>query len=293
MKGEVLTTPFSFIATTSSLLWEGLTPVFVDIDQETLNINEGNIKKYINNNTSAIVPVHVFGNPCNANIIDSIAKQNNLKVIYDASHTFGVELEDKNILTYGDISTISFHATKFFHTIEGGALIVNDDKLAKKIRKLINFGINDNGEITEVGINAKMNEFEAAMGLSTLDNIEFILERRKNIFEIYYNNLNKFVTFQKMTKDATKNYNYCPIIFDSEEILQIIIEKLNKKGIYPKRYFYPSLNTLELIQDEQICPNSEDLSKRILCLPLHVDLDKNTQNTIINTIINIVTNRRT
>src|SRR5574344_539107 len=176
LKGFAITTPFSFVATTSSLVTNALLPIFADIDPKSLNIDQKKIEEKITPNTSAIVATHVFGNPCDVEAIEQIAKKYNLKVVYDAAHAFGVNYKDKSIANYGDITTLSFHATKLFHTIEGGALVINDDELVQKVRYLINFGIKSLTEITYLGTNAKMNEFEAAMGLCVLDDIENIKE---------------------------------------------------------------------------------------------------------------------
>ena len=185
IKGDVITTPFSFVASTSSLVTNGLNPIFADIDSQTLNMDPRNIANIITKNTSAIVPVHVFANACEVEEIDAIAKKNNLKVIYDAAHAFNVKYKGESILNYGDISTLSFHATKTFHSIEGGALIINDDSLVEKARYLINFGIKNAEEIPELGTNAKMNEFEAAMGLCVLDDMQDLNVKRKTVYEFY------------------------------------------------------------------------------------------------------------
>lgn len=273
LEGEVITTPFSFAATTSSLVWEGLSPVFVDIDKETLNIDTRRIEEKINEKTSAIVPVHVFGNGCNVEEIKRIAKKHNLKIIYDAAHAFGVKYKEESILKYGDISTLSFHATKIFHSIEGGALVINDDELYKKAKKMINFGINENREIDCLGINAKMNEFQAAMGLCVLDDIDKIIECRKKVYGYYMNEVPKELQLQDHNENCTHNYAYFPVVFKSEEILLSAKDELNKNNIYPRRYFYPSLDNLDYIDSETI-KNSNDISKRILCLPMSDDLKK-------------------
>ena len=272
IKGFAITTPFSFVATTSSLVTNGVLPIFADINHKTLNIDPDNIEKSITPNTSAIVPVHVFGNGCEVEKIDKIAKENNLKVIYDAAHAFDVKYKDKSILNYGDISTLSFHATKLFHTIEGGALIINDDTLVEKARYLINFGIENEESIPHLGINAKMNEFEAAMGLCILDDIELIIEKRKTVYEFYEKNLNEIVELQEQNQNSTKNYSYFPVIFSSEENLLNIKKALNRENIYPRRYFYPSLDSLNYIEPKQYCSISRDISRRILVLPISTEL---------------------
>lgn len=284
IKDYVITTPFSFVATTSSLVTNGLKPIFADINPETLNIDPTNIQNVITKNTSAIVPVHVFGNGCEVEKIEHIAKENNLKVIYDAAHAFDVKYKGQSILNYGDISTLSFHATKLFHTIEGGALIINDDELVQKARYLINFGIKNAEEIPHLGTNAKMNEFEAAMGLCVLDDMEKIKDKRKSVSEKYKNELNHLVNFKEQNENSTENYSYFPVVFKSEEQLLKVEKALNNKQIFPRRYFYPSLDTLEYIEPKQKCIISRDVSKRILCLPLYPSLEKNRQEIIIRII---------
>lgn len=279
-----ITTPFSFVATTSSLLTNGIKPIFADINKETLNIESKNIEALITPNTSAIVPVHVFGNACDVEEIDLIAKKNNLKVIYDAAHAFGVTYKKNSILTYGDISTLSFHATKLFHTIEGGALIINDDTLVKKARSLINFGIENAESIPELGTNAKMNEFEAAMGLCVLDDIEEILEKRKELYKTYEAELKNLVQIPKSNSNANQNYSYFAIVLADENLVKRLLSIFADKNIFPRRYFYPSLDTLNYIEPKQYCHNSRDISQRILALPLYPELTKKDQKNIINII---------
>lgn len=284
LKGFVITTPFSFVATTSSLVTNQLLPIFADIEKNTFNINPKKIEKLITLNTSAILSVHVFGNACNVEKINKIASKYNLKVIYDAAHAFDVKYKEQSILNYGDISTLSFHATKLFHTIEGGALIINDDELVQKARYLINFGIKNQEEIPHLGTNAKMNEFEAAMGLCVLDDIEKIKNKRKSLIENYKKELKGLVQFQEQNNNATENYSYFPILFKSEKELLKIQKALNSEQIFPRRYFYPSLDTLEYIEPKQECKISRDISKRILCLPVFVELSLKEQEKIIDII---------
>lgn len=284
LRGFAITTPFSFVATTSSLVTNGLLPIFVDIDPKTLNIDPKKIEEQITLNTSAIVATHVFGNPCDVETIAIIAKKYNLKVVYDGAHTFGVNYKGKNIVNYGDITTLSFHATKLFHTIEGGALIINDDSLVQKARYLINFGIKNQEEIPHLGTNAKMNEFEAAMGLCVLDDIEKIKNNRKNIYEKYQKDLKDLVLFQEENGNVTQNYSYSPVILKNEEQLLKVQKALNQKDIFPRRYFYPSLDTLPYIEPKQECLISRDISKRILCLPIYPDLSDDEQSNIITII---------
>lgn len=288
INGFVITTPFSFVATTSSLVTNGLLPIFADIDPTTFNIDPKNIEQLITPNTSAIVPVHVFGNACEVEELEKIAKKHDLKVIYDAAHAFDVKYKGESILNYGDISTLSFHATKLFHTIEGGALIINDDSLVQKARYLINFGIQNTESIPELGTNAKMNEFEAAMGLCILDDVEYIMQSRKKVYETYQNKLKNLVQFQEQNLHSTQNYSYFPIVLASEEQLKKVEKALNEKNIFPRRYFYPSLDTLTYIEPKQSCQISKDISKRILCLPMYAELSVEDQDNVINIILGIL-----
>ena len=284
LKGFAITTPFSFVATTSSLVTNGILPIFADIDPNTLNLNPENIEKLITPNTSVIVPVHVFGNGCEVEVIENIAKKHDLKVVYDAAHAFDVKFKGQSILKYGDISTLSFHATKLFHTIEGGALIINDDSLVDRARYLINFGIENAESIPHLGTNAKMNEFEAAMGLCMLDEIENIISKRKAVYNIYESELQNVVQFQEQNEHSSQNYSYFPIVLQNEEQLKKIEKVLNEKQIFPRRYFYPSLDTLTYIEPKQMCEISRDISTKILCLPMYPDLEKDTQVKIIDII---------
>ena len=295
LQGEVITTPFSFAATTSTLIWENLIPVFADINYKTLNIDPKSISDNISRNTSAILPVHVFGNPCEVEEIKDIAAKNNLKIIYDASHAFGVDYFSKknqktNILNFGDISTLSLHATKLFHSIEGGAIITEDDKLAEKIRLLINFGISGPDKIDTIGTNAKMNEFEAAMGLCVLDEIENIKSQRERIWRFYFDKLEGFVDFQDWNSNSNNNYSYAPILFKSEQELLIVKENLEQNHIFPRRYFYPSLDDIEAtkIYTKNTKSNSKDISKRILCLPIYPSLKIEEQKHIVNIITDTI-----
>ncbi len=272
LTGDVVTTPFSFVATTSSLLWENLNPVFADIDPLSFNLSPANIEDVITTNTSAILPVHVFGRSCAVNDIQKIADKNNLQVIYDAAHAFNVTtVENKNILTYGDASILSFHATKLFHTIEGGAIVTNDAELIKECKLLINFGIANYEEITKPGINGKMNEFSAAMGLAVLDSMDYIINERQRVDFTY----RKFLPAQIIPKElnfANNNYSYFPVLFDSEGICLNVKDALLANQIMPRRYFYPSLDNLDYINKQQYCPVSRDISSRILCLPMYDSL---------------------
>ncbi|GAA0137569.1 DegT/DnrJ/EryC1/StrS family aminotransferase [Paenibacillus sp. YSY-4.3] len=287
LKGEVLTTPFSFVATTSSLVWEGLKPAFVDIDPETFNLDYSRIAKKITNQTSCILPVHVFGNPCEVEEINKIAEENGLKVIYDAAHAFGTTYKDNSILNYGDVSILSFHSTKIFHTIEGGALIVQDEELYQRAKRLINFGFGMHGIPEELGINAKMNEFQAAMGLCLLDDIDEIIKQRANIHDCYMERLSGVpgISFVYFNEFGTRNYSYFPILLDSENTVLSVKSAMESQNIYPRRYFYPSLDKLPYIDSSEM-KNSGDIAKRILCLPMYGELKEAEIDLICNILIN-------
>jgi len=272
LKGEIITTPFSYVATTSSILWEGCTPVFVDIHPEYLTIDETKIEAAITEHTSGILATHVYGNPCNVEVIEQIAKKYHLKVIYDAAHCFGVRYKGQSIFNYGDISTCSFHATKVFHSGEGGAVFCKDKEMLDTLFYHHNFGHKGKEDFQGIGINAKMSELHAAMGLSVLPHMPTILSERKKVVESY-NELLNFSNFEKISiREGTNwNYSYYPVVFNSEEVLLNVIDLLNKEGIFPRRYFYPSLNTLPYIKPYK-CEISESISSKVLCLPLYVGL---------------------
>ncbi|MEZ8644874.1 DegT/DnrJ/EryC1/StrS family aminotransferase [Vibrio cyclitrophicus] len=282
LKGEVITTPFSFAATSSTLLWESLKPVFCDIDLDSFNLAPELIEQHITENTSAILPVHVFGNPCEIERIQEIADKYKLKVVYDAAHAFGVKYKGESVLRHGDVSTLSFHATKLFHTIEGGAVITECDKTAAKVRNLINFGITSPESLKGVGTNAKMNEFEAAMGLCVLDDIEAITNSRKKIIREYKIILESKVKLQAINPHSSELASYMPVVFENESELLSIKEKLEDKGIFPRRYFYPSLDVI--YGNKTKCENSKLLSESILCLPLYTTLEKESVVKVVNNL---------
>jgi dTDP-4-amino-4,6-dideoxygalactose transaminase len=285
LKGEVITTPFSFIATTSSVVWEGCKPVFADIDPNSFNIDPTKIEACITDQTSAILATHVFGNPCNIEAIETIAQKHQLKVIYDAAHCFGVKYKDKSVLEYGDISTLSFHATKLYHTTEGGGLICNSADLTYRLSQMRNFGFKTAESFDGVGINGKNSEFHAAMGLCNLKYINEILNKRKEQFKYYQQKLqNLDIRYQTIITGTQYNYAYFPIVFASEETLLKAKAELELNWIYPRRYFYPSLSSLEYIQ-KQDTPISDDISKRILCLPLSHQLTKEDQDFICRILL--------
>lgn len=285
LKDEIITTPFSYVATTSSIVWENCTPVFVDIDINTCNINPEKIEDAITTKTTAILATHCFGNPCAIDAIEKIAKKYDLKVIYDAAHCFGTTYKNKSVFTYGDISTTSFHATKLFHSVEGGAVFTNNIKLKKRMSYMRNFGHNGPEKFHGIGINGKNSEFHAAMGLVNLKYVDEILLSRKKQFHLYKKLLNhNYITFIKTESKSVQNYSYCPVIFENEEINLKVIKSLLQNDIIPRRYFYPSLSSLDYVNYNNT-PISDDISKRILCLPLFYDL-KNIEIIKITEIIN-------
>ncbi len=282
-EGEVITTPFSYVATTSSILWERCTPVFVDIEPDTFCIDAHKIEAAITEKTKAIMAVHVFGYPCDVELIEKIANKHNLKVIYDAAHAFGVTYKGKSLLDYGDVSTCSFHSTKLFHTIEGGCVIAGDKAVSDKLELIKRFGHHGEDHFM-LGINAKASEFQAAMGLSNLPHLPEIIDVRKALAEQYDRLLGGSLQRPKPNEDVVYNYAYYPVVFESEEQLLGAMQKLETINVFPRRYFYPSLNTVSYLESTQSCPISEDIAKRILCLPLYVGLDEDSVSKICKII---------
>ena len=276
LKGEVITTPFTFSATTNAIVWEGLTPVFADIDPNTFNIDPTHAEKKITKKTKAILAVHVFGNPCDNQRLTTIAKKHNLKLIYDAAHAFGIEERNKSILSWGDISSLSFHAAKMFHTAEGGAIITKNKKIYEQIELIRNHGIKEFIGPVELGTNAKMNELQAAMGLSVLDIFEKERLKRERIYKKYlsYFSQESKIKLQKLNPMLTKfTFPYFPIVFANEATRDHVYDKLLKKGIYSRKYFYPPLHELPYIKyKSKDLPNATIISHTILCLPLYGDL---------------------
>ncbi len=288
-KGEVITTPFSYVATSASIVWENCKPVFVDIDTTTLTIDTNKIREKITDQTTCILATHVFGNPCDLIEIDSIAKQYNLSVIYDAAHCYGVRYKGKSIFNYGDVSTCSFHATKVFHTAEGGAFFTSDDVVFREAFQEHNFGHLNSLEIDTLGTNAKISELQAAMGLAILPSMSSIFLERKRIVQLYTDKLKTdSIQLINIRPETDWNYSYFPVIFKNEETLLIVMKALSDLSIFPRRYFYPSLNNLPYVE-YQSCPISESISRRILCLPLYVGLSHESVAVIAETI-NMCTN---
>ena len=272
--GEVITSPFSYVATAAAIVWQQCTPVFVDIHPEYLTIDENKIEAAITEKTTGILATHVFGNPCNVEKIEELAAKYQLKVIYDAAHCFGVKYKEKSIFTYGDVSTCSFHATKIFHTGEGGAIFTENLELYHKLFYSHNFGHKGESEYYGLGINGKMSELQAAMGLTILPFIDDLIIQRKNVVEWYKQDLDfeKIQTIQ-IRKHTEWNYSYFPVVFKDEKELLRIKESLQNNGFFPRRYFYPSLNTLSFLGERKMTI-SENIAPRVLCLPLFHDIEK-------------------
>ena len=285
-QGDIITTPFSYVATTAAIVWEYCTPVFVDIHPEYLTIDETKIEAAITDRTTAILATHVFGNSCHVEAIEVIAKKHKLKVIYDAAHCFGVTYKDKSLFGYGDVSTCSFHATKLFHTGEGGAMFTNDLDLQHQLFYSHNFGHNGPLAFHGLGINGKISELQAAMGLAVLPYMKTILADRKKVIDYYDTNLDfSKVQRLKIRENTNWNYSYYPIILENEKQLLRAEKELNDHQIFPRRYFYPSLNTIDYTNGVAM-PISESIASRIMCLPLYIGLCENDLDRIVKLINN-------
>lgn len=287
LSGEIITTPYSYVATTNSILWEGCDPIFVDIESKTFCINPELIEAAITEKTSAILATHVYGYPCDVDKIQKIADKYKLKVIYDAAHAFGVKLAGESILKYGDCSTLSFHATKLFHSTEGGAVVCKDTDTAKRISLMKKFGHFGEDNYLGIGLNAKMSELHAAMGLCILPKVNNIIASRKETSRIYDECLDGYPLQRPIElPDLEYNYAYYPVVFPSHELMIRARKSLYDIGIEPRRYFYPSLNTLDFLRPElkRDCPISESVSTRVLSLPLYMGLEETDVRTICRVI---------
>lgn len=272
VKGKVITTPFTYVATASSIVWEGCTPVFVDIDPQTLNIDPKAIEQAIAPDTAAIVATHVFGNPCNIDAITKLASGRRIPVIYDAAHCFGSTYRGKSVFAFGDVSTASFHATKLYHTIEGGAVFTSSPTLLEKMSFMRNFGHNGPEDFAEIGINGKNSEFHAAMGLANLTHVPEILRSRREQCLRYDSWLDRVASQkQESLPESDVNHAYYPLILENEALTLKVKSELENNKIFPRRYFYPSLNTVPLFAGKEL-RISESISRRILCLPLYHSL---------------------
>jgi len=293
---EVITTPFTFVATTNAIIWERLAPVFADIDPDTFNIDPNDVKRKITKKTCAILAVHVYGNPCNVDELKAVADEHDIKLIYDGAHSFGVEYDNQSVFNYGDVSTLSFHATKVFNTIEGGALVTEDEKLAERLRLLRDHGIKSAEEFAGIGTNAKMNEFQAVMGLCNLEQVDRNIELRKRLYKRYVDKLEKQrkLKFQKLV--ASKyNYAYMPVIFKNHKERDQVHNELLKQGIGSRKYFYPLTVFSENFKTQRTNPvrkfnlaAASDIARRVLCLPLYPELAIDEVDSITETISQIV-----
>ena len=287
--GVILTTPFTWIATASSILWEGYTPTFVDIDPHTFNIDVSKIEDAITEDTVAIAAVHVFSNPCDVQALETLSKKYQIPILYDAAHAFGVRVGGKSIFSWGDISTVSFHATKVFNTAEGGGVFCSTAELYDKAYSIRDFGFDRQRNIERLGTNAKMSEIHAALGLVNLPLIKDAVHTRRTLTETYRSLLVGHVEFQHYDPEAY-NYAYMPVVFKEENELLSVVEHLNAHNVFPRRYFHPSLSSMTNLFPNQPCPNSEDLASRILCLPLYPMLDVEIVEQIAQLILDSLTN---
>ena len=291
LKGKIITTPFSYVATTSSLVWEGCEPVFADIDPKTGNLDPNKIEDMVTSSTSAILATHVYGNPCDMEVIADIAKRKRIKLIYDGAHAFGVKYQNQSVFNYGDISTCSFHATKLYHTIEGGAVVTQDPELLKRMAYLRNFGHDGPERFAQLGINGKNSEFHAAMGLVNLKYISQIIEKRKELCAYYDSFLANFKARKPaISSGVTYNYAYYPLFFDEERLLTKVVDVLSQNWIYPRRYFYPSLEDLPYVVRTDHCPEADSISKRALCIPLYDALTKEEIDMICRLMLRVQNN---
>ncbi|MBU5332228.1 DegT/DnrJ/EryC1/StrS family aminotransferase [Anaerocolumna aminovalerica] len=292
LEGEVITTPFTFISTTHAIVRNGLTPIFCDINKDNYTINVDQIEKLITKKTSAILPVHVYGHVCDTKAIEEIANKYNLKVIYDAAHAFGVTIDGEAVGTFGDASIFSFHATKVFNTIEGGAVTFHDENIGKELYKLKNFGIQSETVVDGVGVNAKMNEFQAAMGICNLRHIDGEVEKRKKVVDRYFENLENIdgLCITKEQKNVKSNYSYFPIVIDETKFgitRDEIYDELRKENIYARKYFYPLTNQFQCYKgkfDKEQTPIAKYISERVLTLPLYANLELDDVDLICNFI---------
>jgi dTDP-4-amino-4,6-dideoxygalactose transaminase len=287
LEGDIITTPFSYVATTSSIVWEGCRPVFVDIDPQTLNLDPQKIEPAITDDTTAILATHCFGNPCDIDAIRTVADKHNLKVIYDASHCFGTTYQGECVFKYGDVSTTSFHATKLYHTVEGGAVITEDPELLERMAYMRNFGHDGPGQFNGVGINGKNSEMHAAMGLCNLDHIDEILDRRAQQSR-YYDELLEGLRVRRPDTNGESSVNnaYYPVLFETHEAMKKATEYLEKREISPRRYFHPSLSSLDYVP-EMNTPVSDDAARRVLCLPLYHTLTREEQEMIARFLLRV------
>jgi dTDP-4-amino-4,6-dideoxygalactose transaminase len=291
LNGEIITTPFSFVATTSSIVWEGCEPVFVDITPDTLNIDANKIEAAITSRTTAILATHVYGNPCDVVMIQKLAKKHKLKVIYDGAHAFGVKIGDKSIFKFGDISVCSLHATKLYHSVEGGLVVTQDPILLKKLAYMRNFGFDGPEAFAELGINGKNSEFHAAMGLANLKYVDDIINRRKELTLHYQKKLGTVKGYMPIWAEGViNNYSYIPFVFESETLMKKCMEVLGAHEIFARRYFYPSLSTTLPYLPIMKMPVTDEVACKVLCLPLYYDLSFEEIDLIARLILRVQNN---
>lgn len=287
LTGEIITTPFSYVATTNSILWQNCKPLFVDISPDSLNIDATKIEESITVDTSAILATHVYGNPCDIERIQKIADKYELKIIYDAAHCFGVKYRGKSIFEYGDICATSFHATKVFHTVEGGGLFSKDDSIFKIMKYLMNFGHDGPYNFREAGINGKNTELHAAMGLCNLKYVEEQLKKRGELARYYEERINKLPVLRPKIREQTEyNYAYFPVIFEKKQVRERAVQLFQEHSIETRSYFRPSLQTLRYVE-ESYAPVSSSIAERVLCLPFFYDLAFNEIDQIIEVLQNV------
>ncbi|MHA2769954.1 DegT/DnrJ/EryC1/StrS family aminotransferase [Vibrio harveyi] len=280
---DILATPFSFVATISAFKWQKDELAFADIDKHSLNLSPEAIKLAYRKGCKAdtVVATHVYGNPCDVHALDELSKKSNFKIIYDAAHAFGVKLKDKSVLDYGDASSLSFHATKIFHTVEGGAIVFKDRKKYEKAQEIINFGIRSGSGVVDVGINAKLNEYQAAVGLVNLEEIDNILEHRAELFHQYRQGLKDVVELPEWHADANFNGAYMPILLENAEQMNKVVKHLTDNNTESRHYFYPSLDKIFSDSHNYGTRNSVSAAERILCLPMHAHLSKKDVTTVV------------
>ena len=292
LEGRILTTPYTFAATPGSIAWQGCQNHFMDIDAQSLNLDLNNIESCLSTSelaeVVAVVGVHVFGNPCDIEQHQALCSENGWPLIYDAAHCFGVNYKGRSLLSYGDIATLSLHATKLFHCVEGGALVIKDDALFDKAKRLINFGFNSANVPTEIGINAKLSEFHAAMGLCVLDDIDTIIERRVAIADFYQEQLSDWVEFQQWDTDATKNGAYAPVLLKDEQQVLRVQRELSLQNIQTRRYFWPDLSHSECYRHNADTPIATQMAKRSLCLPMYAELTLGEQKQVVEQLKSIL-----
>lgn len=284
---KVITTPFSCVATTSAMVWEGIVPVFADIDPKKFTISPRSVRDQITDDVEAILATHVYGNPCDVEALQEISEEMNIPLIFDGAHAFGVRYRNKPLASFGDVTAMSFHATKIFHTIEGGALVTNNDQLANKISYMRNFGYDGPEDFFGIGINAKASEFQAAMGLSVFPYVNEIIEKREQVVANYLASFKDSGLQMMEIQEGTTRFNhaYFPVVFSSENTLLAARTKLQQHGTFPRRYFYPSLNNLDYVTNNLNQDVSTDIAARVLCLPLHSELTKDEASHVANLIL--------